>query len=711
MQKIHLLLLVSLVSSISYLNGQNIAKDKKYTLSVTPNYSLTEGSDYKDLTDGFKKSERRFWQNKSTVGWRDAQEVRINLNLDDNFIIESVLINTARGIGAEVNFPLNCLVFSSSDNIQFEYHGDLMLSEDNSVGDYKVQSFKIKNLNAIGRYVTFVLKTNGKYLFLDEIEVYGSKAKEKINKNSPHLISKSDFDSYINNATNESLKIRNNIKQYEAAKFYLGNFMPTDKSLDIKKESVDNIIKAVQSEVLPQGVIFTPILSIEDLNKFNLNSAYNNQKNAYKHQMVVQKSGLHYFSLINNSSTMESILFQSSNVLDYTVYEILPVISQNRVNIKDALRPVSNNMVDLKPGENKYFVAKMFQNNNYNGNIKIFDHKQNNLIGEVVLNKKETSLAIQNGKLNVNLWAYLDKTLLKDNIQFAVNDLENAGVNTIVVHSSFLVGQTLTDFSKLKKYLSNFKNLGNKKILLFYNFSTSPKSRFKGKTFLDNTWKSNFSIWYKMMQRELSGLGVNIEEVYFYPYDEIKPNDINNYIEIVRWGKANIPNFKTFVTINNEKSYQAGKFADIVQIPMSHLNRIRRIDNKNIWVYTADNQSRELDPYKDYRLMSWHAYYFDLKGVGFWNYCNIPSVNDAYYNKVVNGNREYSVIYLDENNKVLLSLRWLCFQQGLNDYQMLKAYEKIIGKTKTRNLVKIVIDNPNDTDKADDILKKLSELL
>ena len=109
--------------------------------------------------------------------------------------------------------------------------------------------------------------------------------------------------------------------------------------------------------------------------------------------------------------------------------------------------------------------------------------------------------------------------------------------------------------------------------------------------------------------------------------------------------------------------------------------------------------------------MSWHAYYFDLKGVGFWNYCNIPSVNDAYYNKVVNGNREYSVIYLDENNKVLLSLRWLCFQQGLNDYQMLKAYEKIIGKTKTMNLVKIVIDNPNDTDKADDILKKLSELL
>ena len=144
---------------------------------------------------------------------------------------------------------------------------------------------------------------------------------------------------------------------------------------------------------------------------------------------------------------------------------------------------------------------------------------------------------------------------------------------------------------------------------------------------------------------------------------------------------------------------------------MSHLNRIRRIENKNIWVYTADNQSRELDPYKDYRLMSWHAYYFDLKGVGFWNYCNIPSVNDAYYNKVVNGNREYSVIYLDENNKLLLSLRWLCFQQGLNDYQMLKAYEKIIGKTKTRNLVKIVIDNPNDTDKADDILKKLSELL
>src|SRR5690606_26310514 len=387
-----IMLFVFFVSCVPSTYGQNIAKGKKYTFSEKPNYALTTGTDNIDLTDGRKKSGMRFWQDKSTVGWSYLQEVTIDLDLGSVYTIDGFLINTARGQAAGVNFPLSCIVFTSLDNSQFEYHGDLMLSGDNDSGDYKVQNFHMQGIKSKGRYVKFILPINGKFLFLDEIEVYGNKENNTRRANKK-LIKKSDLDAFANEAIKKSVNIRSQKKHIEYAKHYLGKLAPAE-NINTKKAAYD-AVKRIQSQALSNNVIFTPIGSTDALNSFHLECAITNQDNVVNHG-----SKLQYFSLINNTAQQESIVFRAIENLDYKIFEVLPVISQNKVNIKDALKPVINKSIDIAPGENKYFVVNTIHQQSGSGSIKVFTASKNEIIGKINVDHSNLEQN-RNGKLHV----------------------------------------------------------------------------------------------------------------------------------------------------------------------------------------------------------------------------------------------------------------------------------------------------------------------
>lgn len=685
-----------------------------------PNYAATNGNDEIDLTDGKKKNGIRFWQDKSTVGWRDKKEVQIDLDLGEIYSIDGFLVNTARNSGAEVEFPASCLVFTSLDNEKFVYHGDLMLSAENTSGSYKVSSFRSDEGNSLGRYVKIVVKSKSKFFFFDEIEVYGKESGNKVisslrSKLTSKSIEKADMDAFIQKTLSESSEIRGHYMQLQSAGDFLGDLgegigsaVITGRSIgDLKKmqsDIADERIK-IQSKALPSGIIFTPIRDLEALGVFSLRDVITGQNESNRNNTDVKKGPFRYFSLINNTSSVETIEFQGVSGGD-EIFEILPVANLNNKSIKDALKPVASK-VSLGEGENKIFLVSTHAQNT-GDNINVL--ASNKLITTIpAIGRKQISNIDE--KLHANVWAYLDKPVLKDNKEFVVNDLEKSDVDVIVVHSAFIDGYDTKDFSKLKDYLGSFKNLQDKKILLFYNFKGESRAvkRFGGQNFLDQNWKKNFNQWYRLMQVELAKIGVDTKEIYFYPYDEIKADEVNNFVELVKWGKSSIPGFKTFVTILDDKTYEVGNYADIVQLSLFHIKSAQKIKNDNIWGYGVLDHSRERDPYKDYRLMSWVAYYYNLKGVGFWNYSALQSDEDAKHDRAIDGNIDYSVLYLDEDGAILSSLRWKHFNQGLEDYKVLKSYERQIGKEQVRKIVKGVIDNPNDSERADNALTALEK--
>jgi len=706
------------IAACQSIDEINIAKGAKYILSESPNYSLTSGTDETDLTDGIVKDGPRFWQDASTVGWSNKEKVQIDFDLGSTRLLSRFLINTARNTSAEVEYPVGCFVFVSNDNIKFKYLGDIMLSPRNIPGSYKVESFELSHKAVEGRFVKFVVVSKSKFVFLDEIEIYGdargrkaivSERKDVLGEARPNI------DGMINDALNESATVRKEYHKIQSERDFLAHIFSDEvgvssgsnslKSLEKIREDLVSTRKKLINKVLPRGLVFTAIEDLASLQQFRLIDAVN-----YANGSEGKKSGtigpFKFFSIINSGSKPQPVNFQLSENASCIIYEVLDVVSLNKASLKDALKPVYN-QTQIEPGENKVFVVSNLVKGDEDELIKIVGSDKKVIATVDLVSLNEEQKADNSSSLNANVWAYMDKPVIRDNREIVANDLKEAGINVVVIHSGFIDDVNSKDFPKLKNYLANFKDLKDKKILLFYNLKGNAESKFKGKEFLDDTWKSNFEKWYKRIQNELSKIGVNAADIYFYPYDEIKPDEADNFIALVKWGKRAIANFKTFVTVIDEKTYRAASHADIVQISKHKVKDVGKINSEEIWVYDVLDHARERNPYVDYRLMAWIAYYYDLKGVGFWNYSALSSKGGAKYDNFINGNEDYSVVYLDDNDKLLSSLRWEYFKRGLIDYKILKFYEDKFGKSRLKKMVKRVIDNQDNYEEADLVITKL----
>lgn len=84
---------------------ENLALGKRYTLDPNPNYRLcTDSQDKVQLTDGIF-TEGYFWTQMTTVGWSNAQPVKITIDLETVQPIRGISFNTAAGV-AQVQWPI-----------------------------------------------------------------------------------------------------------------------------------------------------------------------------------------------------------------------------------------------------------------------------------------------------------------------------------------------------------------------------------------------------------------------------------------------------------------------------------------------------------------------------------------------------------------------------------------------------------------------------
>jgi len=155
--------------------GENVARDKTYTMTK-PRYSLcTDPDDKAQLTDGvFTKG--YFWAQKSTVGWSGGTEKYLTIDLGDVHPLRGLAFSTAAGV-AEVHWPVHIWVFTSDDGAEWYLEGDLITMSARhrplpAYGEYRAHCFWTDELATRGRFVQLCMKPEGGYLFADEIEVY-----------------------------------------------------------------------------------------------------------------------------------------------------------------------------------------------------------------------------------------------------------------------------------------------------------------------------------------------------------------------------------------------------------------------------------------------------------------------------------------------------------------------------------------------------------
>ncbi|MBI2299814.1 MAG: hypothetical protein HYU66_12880, partial [Armatimonadetes bacterium] len=157
--------------------GENIARGKPYTMDPAPRYGLcTDADDKTQLTDG-EHSTGYFWAQKTTVGWQGGSHFVVSIDLGQIEPIGGVSFHTAAGV-AEVHWPRSIYLYVSDDGKSWWPSGEVLAkcNEQNGpppeYGNYGTWRFWTDQLRLHGRYLAMLVKPEGGYSFVDEIEVY-----------------------------------------------------------------------------------------------------------------------------------------------------------------------------------------------------------------------------------------------------------------------------------------------------------------------------------------------------------------------------------------------------------------------------------------------------------------------------------------------------------------------------------------------------------
>lgn len=688
--------------------SQNVALNKKYSLSEKPNYKLAASKDLGLLTDG-KFTKGHFWTKETTLGWRNKTRIRITIDLEQNRNIGSLGLSSAAG-KSSVHFPENVYVFISRNGKSYTYAGDIMKNKESRPEKYVSKKLFINNLNQVARYITLVIIPDGKYFFTDEIQIEESKEK-KSEEICTQTLKFNTIDETINFLTGYEENLQES--QYEI----VSELKETD---DAKKRSpqVNQLplppvfIKEITDKYNTPFVI-EKVAPWKDLTEFYIPE---NDFATLDYEFSVINSFKDYGSFVvtNTSNIPQNISFNTneagSKLVKIDIFEVPFVYSRTGKKIADPLIKLKSKL-PFAPGETKMFLfsLKGVKSGNDRKEIIISNNQKKVPISvntNVVKLREES-----HSTLNTNVWSYLNYPLIKDRKTKAAEDLKQHHINTVVVRSSHLPKIGGSDFQKLLDYMDNFKEVDN--ILLYFSLkSKSLNTTVNGDAFLTPEWKNSFKKWYFKLTQELKSKYGDSLRIYFYPFDEVQEEShINEFKELITWTNNQRLDINFFATLGNEKAIKTLlPLLDLAQI----YNKPRLIKDlpktdTEIWQYEVAENARSLSSYSFYRLMAWNAFLKGNQGIGFWNYADNRKEQSALLSSALTKapKIDYSVVYFDEQDGLYSSRRWEAFSKGVEDYKILKIYSEIRNEAEAIQKVKEVLAHPKNIELADQVIQSL----
>lgn len=431
------------------------------------------------------------------------------------------------------------------------------------------------------------------------------------------------------------------------------------------------------------------------------------QSLGYEFTILANNSIYGSFILSNVDSVAQKISFNiannSSNIIK--LFEVKQVKTNGGKIYSDPIVPIDSSVL-LAKNESMLFIFQI-KGNQVGSSSAIISIDNGSQKKKITVAIKILMPSVILEDLNAVNWSYLHLPLIKNRIEEVGKDLYEHHINTSVVSFHAIPSIESTDFSSIITYVSAIKDVKN---ILIHSY---PKSNGKTAPFMSDPWKKLFSIWYANMLKALSNAGYSVENVYFYPYDEISIDKFPELEKIYTWGKATIPGFKFYATVITQET--ANKVVPLIDLTqLIHLHNPNLIETQypkkgELWLYDTFGPTYALSPYAYYRLMAWTAYYRDIKGVGFWNYADMAkattnpitvSIDEAF-------NGSYSIIYTGERQEIISSRRWEAFSLGIEDYRILRLYEKKYGKEKTKAMVWEVISAKDNYNLAEKIRSEM----
>lgn len=176
------LALLSVTTVLAETDKENLAEGKKVIFELQPNYPHCRGaSDAVDLTDG-KLTDRdncKMSTVPGTVGWRMQSNIIWTIDLGSSQDIRDLRYHAGAGLYGSY-WPLAIYVLGSNDGKSFAYLDELVKNNHAKLPEYNTmwanRWLDSSELNVKARFIRFIVKCDGMFHFVDEVEIFQSKA-------------------------------------------------------------------------------------------------------------------------------------------------------------------------------------------------------------------------------------------------------------------------------------------------------------------------------------------------------------------------------------------------------------------------------------------------------------------------------------------------------------------------------------------------------
>lgn len=692
---------------IIFMSASSFSQEKLKVIKVSadsqPNYYSLKGERAvaKLIDESFAKRSP-LWLDPVSLGWQQKETITLDFELEKLSKISRIELSTAANEAANALNPLSISVFLSVDGGSFEALEDIADRDYDGKGNYRTYKLTSKKSGKTAKFVKMIIHPQGTFFFSDQVSIYGTSAvksqsqRYSLDMKGVKEVANQDFHSQKRKALLYSLAKADNNKQ-------VLNQLNTSSRLD--EPTYLKLLSSFKGYSSKDAVSAGKNLTITgNLTPWSLNTP--SQKFGNQLKVVHVKGTTSWITLKIENGTEKPIATNLVSDLDaeYNLYEVSKIVTRKSKFLYDPLIPVAPNTdIAFKGKESKIFVLELTNVEKTKTGGCVYLSAGGSALN-ISLDVKDIGVNEQFKRglnFGVNVWSYYSYPFYKNKEQAIKNDLSNHYVNVLPI-----AGWSIGDLSNIKEdELRRQLTYRNKddKVLLFINHRgilSNPGD------YLKESWYNRFFSWYDKVYKIIKDSGVDESQIYLYPYDEIRENEIPYFNSFAKEVKKRRPSSRFFMTIFRSSTMAKIEVpVDIQQVVITN-NDLASIKAKDtFWIYDIMDDSKEVPADARFRALGWKAYFYGATGVGFWNYADVKGASLWDDN---DGDRaDYHAVY-DQGNNVIPSLRWQAFKQGVEDYYILKKVESKIGASQLKNMISPLIKAKKvDDEQFDDVLAKI----
>ena len=718
--------------------ANDLAIGKSYGFDPIPNYALTrDEQDSKQLTDG-EYTIGRFWTSKTTVGWQEAGTIKIEIDLAKPATVNTLCINTARGIHAAVSYPERVEVFASLDRAKYAYVGNLMQGQDHADGAYEIKTFCSKGVLIDARYIWIFIHPRGPYTFIDEIRISGKD--EPSGAGAVHNLRREFIPETVKRlseiGTSASiLSFTSHRLVATLEKGTMGGGPPPVSinqirtlisRLDHESFSDEAEIQSLEGEIrLSHAAALRerfkePIVVWRDhpwASFAALDTPTIQQTNLGRWTLDLLKRGTYSetINLTNASATPQAIHVAAQvdstgrSAPIVTLLEASPINTAGGQVRADPLIPLRSGELVLDPGESKQIwlsiSAQDAAPSTFTGAVTFDAHTGSSWTATIPFHIRiwPAEMPLRQNIFVTN-WAYLNWRVIENKPDKAVQDLRSHHTNLFTLHPAHLPwptnskGRWSIDYTEFDKVISHYQNTD--RFLFFLHFNETRLRTLKGAApFMTQAWKALFTRWIEDWTKHLLAIGISHERFYFYPVDEPRNAEEEEVLhETAHLIKSIDPHLQTYTTHTGTAPIDNSRLMSVIDVFQVLVNQLSgplakavKSSKRELWSYSAGGGGKDGDPIGFYRSQAWKAFKAGATGIGFWAYADTGGKGSAW-NDLDGSRPDYAVIY-DDDMDIISSKRWEAWREGVEDYELLRqAKKKLRGLDEKREFARL-LDN------------------